>query len=95
MSTELRNVPNTDLSQTRFYGGSKRGTCVQVTSSDGKQFLQLTREQADQLSRELALFANAEEVVYNDDEDDDGNDGIQCYINGEPVTSKEFVKAYS
>jgi len=91
MSTELRNVPNTDLSQTRFYGGSKRGTCVQVTSSDGKQFLQLTREQADQLSRELALFANAEEVVYNDDD----NDGIQCYINGEPVTSKEFVKAYS
>ena len=93
MSTELRNVPNTDLSQTRFYGGSTRGTCVQVTSSDGKQFLQLTREQADQLSRELALFANAEEVFYNDDEDDDG---IQCYINyGEPVTSKEFVKAYS
>ena len=91
MSTELRNVPNTDLSQTRFYGGSERGTCVQVTSSDGKQFLQLTREQADQLSRELALFANAEEVVYNDDD----NDGIQCYINGEPVTSKEFVKAYS
>ena len=92
MSTELRNVPNTDLSQTRFYGGSKRGTCVQVTSSDGKQFLQLTREQADQLSRELALFANAEEVVYNDEDDD----GIQCYINyGEPVTSKEFVKAYS
>ena len=91
MSTELRNVPNTDLSQTRFYGGSKRGTCVQVTSSYGKQFLQLTREQADQLSRELALFANAEEVVYNDDD----NDGIQCYINGEPVTSKEFVKAYS
>jgi hypothetical protein len=67
MSTELRNVPNTDLSQTRFYGGSERGTCVQVTSSDGKQFLQLTREQADQLSRELALFANAEEVVYNDE----------------------------
>ena len=92
MSTELRNVPNTDLSQTRFYGGAKRGTCIQVTSSDGKQFLQLTREQADQLARELALFANAEEVVYNDDEDDDG---IQCYINGMPVTSKEFVKAYS
>jgi hypothetical protein len=94
MSTELRNVPNTDLSQTRFYGGAKRGTCIQVTSSDGKQFLQLTREQADQLARELALFANAEEVVYEDD-DDDGNDGIQCYINGMPVTSKEFVKAYS
>jgi len=94
MSTELRNVPNTDLSQTRFYGGAKRGTCIQVTSSDSKQFLQLTREQADQLARELALFANAEEVVY-EEEDDDGNDGIQCYINGMPVTSKEFVKAYS
>ena len=90
MSTELRNVPNTDLSQTRFYGGSKRGTCVQVTSSDGKQFLQLTREQADQLSRELALFANAEEVVYNDEDDD----GIQCYINGKPVTSEEFIGSY-
>jgi len=94
MSTELRNVPNTDLSQTRFFGGVKRGTCLQVTSSDGKQFLQLTREQADQLSRELALFANAEEVVYEDD-DNDNNDGIQCYINGEPVTSKEFVESYS
>ena len=68
MSTELRNVPNTDLSQTRFYGGAKRGTCVQVTSSDGKQLLQLTREQADQLARELALFANAEEVVYEEEE---------------------------
>ena len=91
MSTELRNVPNTDLSQTRFFGGVKRGTCLQVTSSDGKQFLQLTREQADQLSRELALFANAEEVVYEDDD----NDGMLYYINGEPVTSKEFVESYS
>ena len=62
MSTELRNVPNTDLSPTRYFGGAKRGTCLQVTSNDGKQFLQLTREQADQLARELVLFANAEEV---------------------------------
>jgi len=90
MSTELRNVPNTDLSQTRFYGGAKRGTCIQVTSSDGKQFLQLTREQANQLARELVLFANAEEVVYEEDDD-----GIQCYINGMPVTSKEFIDSYA
>ena len=91
MSTELRNVPNTDLSQTRFYGGAKRGTCIQVTSSDGKQFLQLTREQANQLARELVLFANAEEVVYEEEDDD----GIQCYINGMPVTSKEFIDSYA
>ena len=71
MSTQLRNVPNcqaqNELTQTRFYGGSKRGTCVQVTSGDGKQFLQLTREQADQLSRELALFAEGREVEETED----------------------------
>ena len=84
MSTELRNVPNTDLSQTRFFGGAKRGTCLQVTSSDGKQFLQLTREQADQLSRELALFANAEEVVYEGEDD-----------NNEELERLFLTKAYS
>ena len=84
MSTELRNVPNTDLSQTRFFGGAKRGICLQVTSSDGKQFLQLTREQADQLSRELALFANAEEVVYEDEDD-----------NNEELERLFLTKAYS
>ena len=35
MSTELRNVPNcvaqNELSQTRFWGGEDRLTCMQVT----------------------------------------------------------------
>ena len=31
MSTELRNVPTTELSQTRFFGGEHRGVCVQIT----------------------------------------------------------------
>ena len=87
MSTQLRNVPNcqaqNELTQTRFYGGSKRGTCVQVTSGDGKQFLQLTREQADQLSRELALFAEGREV--EEFEDCGGDDHHAVEVNADTM----------
>ncbi len=76
MSTDLRNVPNLDvtdeLTQTRFWGGPERKQCVQVTqrkpnydTDDGGpmfHYLQLTREQAKELAVELTLFAEGREV---------------------------------
>jgi hypothetical protein len=66
MSTELRNVPGTGtaqnkLSQTRFWGGENRMTCVQVTDRNGN-FLQLDKFQARALAVELLLFAEDREV---------------------------------
>ena len=78
MSTELRNVPDceaqNELTQTRFWGGKDRLTCVQVTqrrnTNEGKRgpadeffnHLSLTRHQARQLATELMLFAEEREV---------------------------------
>ena len=78
MSTQLRNVPDcvaqNELTQTRFWGGENRLTCVQVTQrrnkGEGKRgaadeffnSLQLTRHQARQLAVELMLFAEEREV---------------------------------
>ena len=78
MSTQLRNVPDcvaqNELTQTRFWGGKDRLTCVQVTQRKPKGFekpntadgffnsLQLTRHQARQLATELMLFAEEREV---------------------------------
>ena len=76
MSTDLRNVPNLDitdkLTQTRFWGGVNRKQCVQITQrkpnydtdNGGEmfQYLQLTREQAKELATELMLFAQGREV---------------------------------
>ena len=76
MSTDLRNVPNLDsdreLTQTRFWGGKDRMTCIQVTqrkpkgegkgASDFFNHLSLTRHQARQLATELMLFAEEREV---------------------------------
>ena len=76
MSTELRNVPactfQNELTQTRFWGGKDRLTCIQVTQrkpkydpDNGGDFfnhLQLTRHQARQLATELMLFAEEREV---------------------------------
>ncbi len=78
MSTQLRNVPDcvaqNELTQTRFWGGRDRLTCVQVTQRKPKGFekpntadgffnsLQLTRHQARQLATELMLFAEEREV---------------------------------
>ena len=76
MSTELRNVPDcrfqNELTQTRFWGGADRLTCLQVTQrkpkydtdNGGAMFnsLQLTRHQARMLATELMLFAEGREV---------------------------------
>lgn len=76
MSTDLRNVPEctaqNELTQTRFWGGKDRMTCVQVTQRNpqfdtndgGSMFnhIQLTKHQARQLAVELMLFAEDREV---------------------------------
>jgi len=76
MSTQLRNVPNCDgqaeLTQTRFWGGNNRKSCLQVTQrkngydtdagGDMFNYLQLTRDQAKALAAELMLFAELAEV---------------------------------
>ena len=82
MSTELRNVPNcvaqNELTQTRFWGGENRQTCIQVTQrrhkSEGKRgpvdehfnYLQLDKFQARALAVELLLFAEGVEVEKED-----------------------------
>jgi hypothetical protein len=76
MSTELRNVPDcqaqNQLTQTRFWGGEDRMTCIQVTQRKPKgetegaskwfNHLSLTRHQARMLATELMLFAEEREV---------------------------------
>jgi|TARA_R100000278_G_C5369869_1_gene128509 hypothetical protein len=64
MATELRNVPKTEIAQTRFAGGVERGTMLQLTVSDNGSFqaISVTREQAALLAQELLLFANGNEV---------------------------------
>ena len=79
MSTQLRNVPNcqaqNELTQTRFWGGKNRMTCLQVTQvkpksertagagvADFFNHLSLTKEQARNLAVELMLFAEGREV---------------------------------
>jgi hypothetical protein len=78
MSTELRNVPDcvaqNELTQTRFWGGKNRMTCLQVTqvkpkserttsgSADFFNHLSLTKHQARMLAVELMLFAEGREV---------------------------------
>ena len=76
MSTDLRNVPDcvaqNELTQTRFWGGKDRLTCIQITQrkpkydsdNGGAMFnhIQLTRHQARMLATELMLFAEEREV---------------------------------
>ena len=76
MSTELRNVPDCtaqyELTQTRFWGGENRMTCIQVTQRKPKSergesasffnHLSLTKHQARMLAVELMLFAEGREV---------------------------------
>jgi hypothetical protein len=73
MSTELRNVPDCnaqyELTQTRFWGGENRMTCLQVTDRKGNH-LQLTKHQARQLAVELMLFAEGREVEKDEQEED-------------------------
>ena len=63
MATELRDVPGTDISQTRFAGGKDRGSMLQLTVHDRGSFqtIQLTREECLSLAQELILFAHGKE----------------------------------
>lgn len=61
MSTELRAIPKTEITQTRFFGGSKRGTCLQLTDEEGNQ-IEMTRDQAGKVAVELELFSKGKEV---------------------------------
>ena len=79
MSTQLRNVPDcnaqNELTQTRFWGGRDRMTCLQVTQRRPKEegrrgpadeffnHLSLTKHQARALAVELMLFAEGREVT--------------------------------
>ena len=65
MATDLRAIPNTDVTQTRFAGGKDRGVCIQLTGLEQNTFqrLQFTREQARMVAQELLLFANGMEVT--------------------------------
>ncbi len=77
MSTQLRNVPDcvaqNELTQTRFWGGKDRMTCVQITQRKHKserggpadQFfnhISLDKRQARALAVELLLFAEGREI---------------------------------
>ena len=68
MSTELRNVPGTEISQTRFAGGHGKGSMLQLTVTNNGSFqsIQLTREEALSLAQELILFANNSEKLDED-----------------------------
>ena len=76
MSTQLRNVPNcqaqNELTQTRFWGGADRMTCLQVKPksertagagvTDFFNHLSLTKHQARMLAVELMMFAEGREL---------------------------------
>ncbi len=86
MSTQLRNVPDckfqNELTQTRFWGGNDRLTCIQITQRKPRGFerhtaadgffnsLQLTKHQARMLAVELMLFAEGREVDEFEELDD-------------------------
>ena len=84
MSTDLRNVPDcvaqNELTQTRFWGGANRLTCIQVTQRKPKydsdnggamfNYLSLTKHQARMLATELMLFAEGREVEFEAELDD-------------------------
>jgi len=69
MSTELKSHAQ-EVSLTRFWGGDKRGSCVQITtpaSADTKggthffDSVQITRAQAAALAADLQDFASGRE----------------------------------
>tara|TARA_Y100000389_G_C17463320_1_gene523433 strand:+ start:1365 stop:1592 length:228 start_codon:yes stop_codon:yes gene_type:complete len=69
MSTQLKTHAQ-DVSLTRFWGGDKRGSCVQVTTpackdnrDEGRFFdsVQLSRAQAAALAADLLDFAQGRE----------------------------------
>ena len=60
MATDLKSTDK-DVMLTRFWGGSDRGTCVQITT-DWQEHVSLTREQARAVAEDLLAFANKNEV---------------------------------
>ena len=78
MSTDLKSRTE-DVSLTRFFGGAQRGPCVLVTMPRTVKLdptdqlftsLQLTRQQALTLARDLLDFASEEEQEQVDPCDD-------------------------
>ena len=62
MATDLKTSVD-GVALTRFWGGTERGVCVQVSAGYNKQ-VGLTRAEAEQLAEDLLAFAREEEVVY-------------------------------
>ena len=63
MATELKSHADR-VTLTRFFGGSDRGVCVQVTTDQGAgqfEHVALTRAQAAALAADLLDFAQARE----------------------------------
>ena len=62
MSTQLNGTEsiNGQVMLTRYFGGTERGACLQVTPPGGSMtpYLSLTKEQALDLSVALVEFAN-------------------------------------
>ena len=62
MSTELKSTEsiNGQVMLTRYFGGTERGACLQVTPPGGSMtpYLSLTNEQALDLAVALVEFAN-------------------------------------
>ena len=62
MSTELKGTEsiNGQVMLTRYFGGTERGACLQVTPPGGSMtpYLSLTKEQAWDLAQALIEFVN-------------------------------------
>jgi len=61
MATDLKSHADR-VTLTRFWAGTDRGVCVQVTEHVTHNFVQLTRAQAAALAADLLDFAQGREV---------------------------------
>ena len=59
MATDLKSTDK-DVMLTRFWVGTDRGTCVQITT-DWQEHISLTREQARAVAQDLLAFADRKE----------------------------------
>jgi len=48
---------NEKYSLTKFWGGVERGQCIQLTIGDGKEWIELTRDEAIELAIQLLRWA--------------------------------------
>ena len=55
MSTELKTIKTItqDVALTSYYGGDKRGVCLQITNQNDEGYVQLTKAQARELVSEI------------------------------------------